>query len=90
MKKVMQWLMLSCKKATELIEKNLLIKLSFKEKIQLQLHKSMCSACTAYGKQSKRIDNLFQHHIQDEGNNLSGVPVNEGLKKKIMDKLPEN
>ena len=37
MKKIMQLLMLSCKKATELIEKRALVRLSFREKIQLHL-----------------------------------------------------
>ena len=82
--------MLSCKKATELIEKKLLVKLSSKEKIQLQLHKSMCSACTAYEKQSKKMDELFQKHFQNTDTTLAETTINEGLKKKIIDSLPEN
>ena len=82
--------MLSCKKATELIEKRLLVKLSFKENMQLQAHKSMCSACTTYEKQSKRMDELFQSHNHRKDTMLAGGTINEDLKKKIINSLPKN
>lgn len=85
MKKIMNWLMLSCKKATELIEKRLLLKLTFKEKIQLKMHKSMCSACTAYEKQSKKLDELFHKHI--DNTEVSGPVQNEDLKNRILKNL---
>ena len=53
----MHILFLSCLKATELIEKKLHFKLSFTEKLQLKMHKSMCDACTRYEKQSIILDN---------------------------------
>lgn len=87
---MMQWLMFSCKKATELIEKKLLIKLSFRENLQLQLHKSMCSACTAYEKQSKKMDELFHKHIQNDSGEISGDAQNISLKEKIMSDIAEN
>lgn len=74
--------MLSCKKATELIEKKSLLKLSFKENLQLQLHKSMCNACTAYEKQSKIIDELFYKHFNNNDAETSATIQNEDLKKK--------
>ncbi len=81
--------MLSCKKATELIEKKLLVKLSFKEKMQLEMHKSMCSACTTYEKQSKKLDEIFHIHFQHI-DTAQPESTHEGLKKKIKDTLPEN
>lgn len=64
MKKIMNILFLSCLKTTELIEKKLHFKLSFKEILQLKVHKLMCSACTIYETQSiiidKGISNLYQ------------------------------
>ncbi|MEO9021998.1 MAG: hypothetical protein ABI237_02825 [Ginsengibacter sp.] len=89
MKKIMHWLLLSCRKATELIEKKLLIKLTFKEKLQLELHKSMCSACTAYEKQSKRMDDLFNKQIRNEGIEIF-TTHNEGLKEKIINDITKN
>lgn len=87
MKKLMKLLVLSCKKATELIEKRLLIKLSFKEKVQLRLHKSMCDACTEYEKQSKKIDELLHEHIHDHSNDKAPILHNEALKEKIIRNL---
>ena len=89
MKKIMQWLMLSCRKATELIEKKLLLKLSFKEKTQLKLHKTFCDACTAYEKQSKLIDKLLNKHIHEDGGEVKKDEVveNAELKKRILDKI---
>ncbi len=52
----MHKLFLSCLKATELIEKRLNFKLSVKEKLQLKVHKMMCSACSNYEKQSLFIE----------------------------------
>ena len=52
----MNILFLSCLKATELIEKKLLFRLSLSEKIRLLMHKAMCDACTLYEKQSITLD----------------------------------
>ena len=56
MKKLMHILFLSCLKATELIEKKMQFKLYFREKLQLNLHKSMCKACRSYEKQNYLIE----------------------------------
>ncbi|MGC9352235.1 MAG: hypothetical protein ACP5D9_00260 [Mariniphaga sp.] len=56
MNKLMNMLILSCLKATELIEKKLHFKLSFKEKLQLKMHKMMCDACRLYEKQSVLLE----------------------------------
>ncbi len=79
--------MLSCKKATTLIEKKALFGLSWKENIQLRLHKSMCDACTTYEKQSKLLDKLLYKHIH--GKNFEHTPTspNEPLKERIIHKL---
>ncbi len=87
MKKIMQLIMLSCKKATELIEKKLLTKLSLREKVQLTMHKSLCDACTAYEKQGKIIDDLLSKHIHSDGIESDGIIENEDLKKRILEKI---
>lgn len=56
MKKIMHGLFLSCLKATELIEKNFHVKLSFIERMQLKAHKMMCDACKNYEIQSILIE----------------------------------
>ncbi len=60
MKKLMQYLFLSCLKATELIEKRIYSKLSFKEQLQLKVHKAMCDACSNYEKDSLLIDKALR------------------------------
>jgi len=86
MKKVMHILFLSCKKATELIEKKLHFKLSMTEKLQLKMHKMMCNACTHYEKQSELIEKGIakskeKDFSQEELEQLKNV-INEKLKNK--------
>ncbi len=83
MKKIMHILMLSCLKASEMIEKKLHFKLSFREKIQLKLHKMMCSACTNYEKHSIFIEKSISK-LQKE---KSTPQDTEKLKERITLKL---
>lgn len=87
MKKLMNILMLSCKKATMLIEKKSFIRLTFKEKIQLGMHKSMCDACTSYEKQSKKIDEILSKKINSNQSENINTQQNELLKEKIIKNL---
>ncbi|MBA2762578.1 MAG: hypothetical protein H0U39_11605 [Segetibacter sp.] len=70
-----------------MIEKRSLIGLSSKEKIQFRLHKTMCDACTAYQKQSKKIDELLDRYIHTSDTNNSGSYQNHQLKQKIINNL---
>lgn len=83
MKKLMHILFLSCKKATELIEKKLHFRLSMIEKMQLKMHKMMCSACTHYEKQSELIEEGI---AKSKEKDFSQEEV-EQLKKMINEKL---
>jgi hypothetical protein len=60
MKKIMNTLMLSCRKATELIEKQSVFELNTLEKTQLFFHLKVCEACKQYEKQSTIIDTIMQ------------------------------
>ena len=83
----MKFLMLSCLKTTELVEKKNFSGLSLKEKVQLSIHKRMCGACAEYEKQSKFIDNFMKRHIHNIDD--AGIPQsqNDELKEKIKSKL---
>ena len=70
MKKLMHILLLSCIKATELIEKRFYFKLSFKEKLQLKLHKTMCDACTNYEKHSRIIEKGIEMNQKKQHNEI--------------------
>ncbi len=87
MKMIMHTLMLSCKKATFLIEKRFLTDLSLKEILQLNMHTSMCRACLRYKKQSLIIDKLLQKHIQISDPGTAPLIKNEPLKEKIINSL---
>jgi len=86
MQNITKILFLSCLKASELIEKKILFKLSFREKIQLKIHKSMCDACRIYEKQSILIEKgiSMQKPGQDEEIDV------EQLKKKIQNQLQQD
>jgi len=75
----MNMLILSCLKATELIEKKLHFKLSFKEKLQLKMHKMMCDACRLYEKQSA----LLEKGIEKQQEAIFEEIDIEKLKKEI-------
>jgi len=77
---------LSCLKATGLIEKKLLFRLTFAEKIRLTIHKMMCDACSLYEKQTSILDKaLTGHPDKDE---LSVDLSN--FKKDLIRKIEES
>lgn len=85
MKRIMNWLMLSCRKATELIEKRTVTKLSLAEKMQLGLHTSMCSGCKAYQQQSGIMDKWLTNHFLKA---QEPKPENtDKLKERIISKI---
>lgn len=83
MKKVMNILFLSCAKATELIEKKLLFRLTLSERIRLTMHKAMCDACSMYEKQSNLLDKALSATDETE---VKKTDIN-GLKKDIIEKI---
>jgi hypothetical protein len=85
MKKIMNMMVNSCKKTTELIDKQQLTTLSAKEKLQLQMHKSMCTTCSSYEKQSKLIDSVISKWFSNTPNTTE--KISEERKKKILDEI---
>ncbi len=77
--------MLSCLRATELVEKKLQVRLNFKEKVQLKLHVKVCKACSDYEKQSILIDKALRSN-RDEINQQDV----KRLKVEIIEKLSLN
>ncbi len=78
--------MLSCKKATELIEKKQVAPLTAIEGFQLNLHTSMCKACNAYQSQSGIIDKMMENFHRSPSSD-STEKLSEDTKKKIVDQL---
>ncbi len=77
--------MLSCLKATELVEKKLQVRLNFKEKVQLKLHVKVCKACNDYERQSI----LIEKALSSDKNEIKQHDV-EKLKLEIIEKLRLN
>lgn len=90
MQPLLNTLLLSCKKATALIEKKSVLKLSTREKVMLHVHTSVCDACMYYEKQSKLIDDLLRTHLQDCKPEDVPQLSNEGLKERIITKIDNN
>jgi len=67
----MQYMFLSCLKATELIEKKLHFKLSFTEKLRLKVHSMMCKACASFDKQTTIIEKGVEKNVAETAKGLS-------------------
>ncbi len=78
----MHWLMLSCKRATQLMEKKMHFGLSPIEKMQLKLHKKACKYCTAYEKQNEIIDQVLQENMAEK---VQAYCLSEEEKQRMME-----
>jgi hypothetical protein len=89
MRKIMNALLLSCMKATELIEKDSFFPLSALEKTQLFLHTKVCDACRTYQKQSKMIDDAIVKTLNDEeeSEQISNPADDDALIEMIQKKI---
>ena len=89
-------LMISCKKATELVCQSLDRPLSLGERIQLRFHLWMCRGCKGFEEQSKRLDELIEQRFHDRVNDPRGQMLDglssdacERLKQKLREQLDE-
>ncbi|MEX1240352.1 MAG: hypothetical protein WEB30_11565 [Cyclobacteriaceae bacterium] len=69
MMRVMNMMMLSCRKATELMERKTFGELDAFARFQSFMHTSMCDACKLYEKQSQFLENILRKQ--------SGEPVDD-------------
>jgi hypothetical protein len=67
---LMNAMILSCVKATQLMEMKEHVSLGFFKSLQLHMHTAMCSGCRNYMKQSPLINELLQREF-------SAIPVVE-------------
>lgn len=78
----MKKLIISCKKATELIEKKQLGTISWIERLQLKIHKGACYVCKVYEQQSRLVGRWLSH-------SKNNIPKddNQSLKDRILKEL---
>lgn len=88
MKKLMNLIVLSCHKATLLIEKSHNQPLSFLDKVQLSMHLKICDKCVGYQKQSLLIENVLKANHQNLSNpsNFKLSDDYKSLIKNVIDK----
>lgn len=79
---LMNAMMLSCVKATELMEQKELMPLDLMQKVQLRMHVAMCSGCRNYMKQTVLINKLL-----DRTFNSALVVDTSELEKTIIAKI---
>lgn len=79
--------MLSCKKATELIERKQIEELDLVKEIQLKFHLAVCSACKSYSKQSKEINKILELHINRNADNQKFNIKTKNLTHSIINKI---
>ncbi|MBL0126423.1 MAG: hypothetical protein IPP83_02965 [Flavobacteriales bacterium] len=63
---LMNTLMLSCRKATELMERRTMEALGTLDRMQLWMHLRVCDGCRAFQKQNARIDEMMEVRDQPE------------------------
>jgi hypothetical protein len=83
-KRIIHFFVLSCRKASGLIEKGIYFKLSALERIQLRWHLMLCDACTTYKKQSGLLHELLMKHEHDH---TQAPPLPEDTTQDLKDRI---
>lgn len=76
---------LTCKKATEMVEKEKVTHVTWSEKLKLKFHLSVCKVCQAYKTNSDLMDNFFEKE-NTTPNNVT-TTENKALKSSILAKI---
>jgi len=82
----------NCRRATFLIEKKLIDRLTLREKMELRIHLFGCSVCRVFDKQSAIINKMVQQLFKapkDSGAHLDNNFKQE-LQHRIEDELNKN
>lgn len=77
----------NCKKATFLIEKKQLDRLSFREEMELRIHLAGCGMCVLYNKQSRVINHMVQQLFQDSLKNE--LKLDDAFKADLQARIEE-
>ena len=75
----------NCRQATYLIEKKLIGKITFRERIQLQVHFYGCSVCKLFNKQSIMINGMIKQLLKS--NNPPEIKLDDEFKIELQHKI---
>jgi hypothetical protein len=84
MEKLMSRMLLSCKEATYLVEKEMESSLTFMEKFRLSIHLKLCKVCSAYQHQSKTINKAVEKWTK---NSVLTRKLSPKVKSKILKEI---
>lgn len=87
MRKLMNAIMLSCRKATEFVEKKRHCRLAKMERVRLKMHLSICKDCSNYAKQTGFIDRLLNGHQKFSSANVDTSSLEKRIITDIQSKL---
>jgi hypothetical protein len=80
----MNFIMIPCYRATELIEKEHVVGLTAIERVKLKIHTAMCEACSRYEKQSKVLDEILGGVLMNKDNM---EPISDETVRRVADKI---
>lgn len=86
---MMKMIMLSCKNATELLEKKGNYKITSVEVVKLFFHTSMCNICKAYESQTKIINNTLFRLFKEQNDKKVEPTIPKNLKEGIIKRIEE-
>lgn len=77
----------NCKKATFLIEKKLIGRITLREQLELQIHLFGCSVCRIYQKQTIKISEMIRQLFHNAVN--KGTKLDDEFKKDLQDRIED-
>jgi hypothetical protein len=77
----------NCKKATFLIEKKLIGRITLREQLELRIHLFGCSVCRVYQKQTIKINEVIRQLFNTAVN--KETKLDDGFKKDLQDRIEE-
>jgi hypothetical protein len=77
----------NCKKATFLIEKKLIGRITLREQLELRIHLFGCSVCRVYQKQTGKINEMVRQLFNNAVN--KETKLDDGFKKDLQDRIEE-
>jgi ribosomal protein S3AE len=77
----------NCKKATYLVEKRQIARLTFREAFELRVHLIGCDVCKLYVKQSEKINEMIKQLLRTNGH---AIQLDERFKKVLQDQIDDH
>jgi len=77
----------NCKKATFLIEKKMISKITFRETVELRIHLLTCGVCRLYQEQTGKINEMVRQLFNASASR--DVKLDDNFKKDMQERIEE-